>query len=161
MPFKPEDGTGLPDANSFASVEEANVYFEDRGAPMWAPVERREALLVIASTWIDSLYYDKFKGVPLTPGQSLSYPRDIEGVPLPLKYATFELARVALNTPLYNTSVGTDRQVIEKKTGPLTTKYAVPTLEQLTANREFPFVELMLRSLIEGGGGFNVRLRRV
>jgi hypothetical protein len=83
----PETGAGLPTANSYVTLEYADLYFESHpyNADAWANItdeDRREALLIAATTFIDT-YFD-WKGYRLSESQGLDWPRvyvyDGEGV---------------------------------------------------------------------------------
>jgi hypothetical protein len=105
MPLILEDGTGLPGANSYASVEEADLYFlthpyySDNWDALGDP--DRERLLVAASSQLDALI--NWRGSIRYSNQALGWPRvgvvDDEGrviptdiVPQRVKTAVFELA---------------------------------------------------------------------
>lgn len=97
-----EDGTGKADANSYASVSEADAYFASRPrSTAWPALsaEQKSRLLVHATRILETSV--KWDGAKYTEEQSLAFPRypdDLEAVelPLPIKLATYELA-YALN----------------------------------------------------------------
>lgn len=103
-----EDGTGLPNANSYAAVAATNTYFTDRGIDTWtnATTTAREQALIKATDYIDANYI--FLSVPLTDTQSLANPRYNQGITLKssLVKATMELALVFLSAAPSNTAVG-------------------------------------------------------
>lgn len=116
--FTPEDGTGLPGANSYASLEELADHAAGKlyaSAYTAATDENREKALVSASMLIDATI--EFPGVRASNTQGLGWPRALMGhghghglpmgyvggsyvaqpfegalVPLRLKQATMELA---------------------------------------------------------------------
>ncbi len=108
----PEDGTGLANANSFASVDEADAYNESQlyGAAWTAAIpERKTAALVMATRLLDSACI--WPGSRTYPAvQALAWPRSnvvVDGVaiptnivPTPVKNATCELARLLLSNDL-------------------------------------------------------------
>jgi hypothetical protein len=52
-----EDGTGIADANSYASEDDADNYFEDRANDTWATsTADKEAALIRASASLDAIY---------------------------------------------------------------------------------------------------------
>ena len=53
-----EDGTGLPNADSYVSVEFADTYFSARGVSVWATLTNtvKEQLLIKATDFIDNIY---------------------------------------------------------------------------------------------------------
>lgn len=71
-----EDGTGKADANSYASVADADAYHEGHlYASAWraATAENKAAGLVMATRLIDSEY--QFNGTRALAGQALQWPR--------------------------------------------------------------------------------------
>ena len=105
MAIAVEDGTGLTNSNSYASVAEATAYYDvDRTATFWADLtdEQKEEYLQWATRILDAKV--KWRGVKRTETQALAWPRtgayDREGyaiastvVPKPVKAALFELAK--------------------------------------------------------------------
>ena len=147
-----EDGTGLANADSFASVGEAQAFADARGLTLPAATEDIEKLLVKAADFILSLE-SRFKGYRTTATQRLSFPRTdvtvygdggpglipIHGgeniryagagyliasdeIPQMLKEAQIRLAVDANSTDLRPNGAG--REVIRKKIGPIETQYA-------------------------------------
>ncbi|GJE00556.1 DnaT-like ssDNA-binding protein [Methylobacterium isbiliense] len=75
-----ENGTGLPDAESYVSVAEACAYHLARRNDAWldpeVPDEFREAALVRATAFIDATYRDRFPGYRVQGRvQALEWPR--------------------------------------------------------------------------------------
>lgn len=71
-----EDGSGLADANSYASVTDGDAYHEGHlYATAWtgATADKKAAALVMATRVIDAEY--QFGGVKVSDGQALSWPR--------------------------------------------------------------------------------------
>jgi hypothetical protein len=75
--FKPEDGTGLPDATSYVSVEDADSYFTLRGNSAWLDLtlEQKQSSLVQATDYLDSVFGTRFIGVKSKTDQALEWPR--------------------------------------------------------------------------------------
>jgi hypothetical protein len=127
-----ENGTGLPNADSYVSLAEADEYHEKRGNQVWATLSeaRREQLLRLASDYITYIFGNIFVGKKAVAGQSLVWPRistvDINlytlGVPRQIREATAELALVANTTALMpnNTNGPAKRKV---KVGPIEVEY--------------------------------------
>lgn len=100
MAFIPEDGTGLADANSYASVAEADAYFTDRNNTAWLALTdvEKQANLIVATEYLDNNYI--WYSSKLVPTQALGWPRTpytldgilIEGVPKAIKQATYQIA---------------------------------------------------------------------
>ena len=104
-----EDGTGKADANSYATVAEADSYFEGHlYASLWtaATAGTKAAALVMATRLIDAEY--QFNGVKANDDQALQWPRegcrdadgddelDSDAVPKAVVDATCEMARELL-----------------------------------------------------------------
>lgn len=95
-----EDGTGIENANSYVTSDEADAYFAALGNTDWYS---DEAALITASQAADLLYAQRYLGSRLTLEQGLAFPRsefsDNEGfvrpegtIPVELKRTVFELA---------------------------------------------------------------------
>ena len=110
-----EDGNGLANAESFASVAEADEHHAKRGNAAWAAltVEVKEQLLIKATDYVENVFGQAWIGTSSTISQALSWPRYRApvpgssryylGVPKALKEATIELALMASVTPLMPT----------------------------------------------------------
>ena len=108
-----EDGTGLPNADSYVSVEFADSYFSARGVSGWVALtqSKKEQYLICATDFIDNIY--QWHGKKLTTEQSLRFPRtnikdyegnDIVGIPTCLKQAVCDAAQLSSNgTELFQT----------------------------------------------------------
>lgn len=99
-----EDGTGMPDAASYVSLEEATEYFAWLGNEEWDAED--EKVLVRASQAVDLVYAPRYKGTKLTAEQGLMFPRtpftdadgfERTGIPTELKKAVFEAAYMLQN----------------------------------------------------------------
>lgn len=72
-----EDGTGLSNAESFASVAFANTYHTNRGNALWTGTDAvKEAALRKATDYIQAKYYPRWGGSRMTDAQALDWPRD-------------------------------------------------------------------------------------
>lgn len=103
MAFTPEDGTGLADANSYATVEFADAYFADRGNATWAALTeaQKQANLILATDYIDKVFGLRFAGAIEVETQALAFPRTLwDGVPTNVKKAASEYALRASASPL-------------------------------------------------------------
>jgi Putative DnaT-like ssDNA binding protein len=109
MDLKVEDGTGMPDAESYVAVADADAYWVKHQGPEWAaaPLEQKEAALRYSARWLDGHF--AFIGQLLQFSQTLAWPRVqglafvdafteegrvVTGVPTPIKEAQCELAMV-------------------------------------------------------------------
>ena len=126
--FIVEDGSALPNSNSYASLEEIDSYFALRMNKDWAHIldddpndpkfianpnhpvftadDKKIAFLVMATAYIELRFGPNFIGFRATDMQALSWPRynTLKGfdcvIPKEIKYATFEYALRAINGPL-------------------------------------------------------------
>lgn len=108
-----ENGTGLPNADSYVSVEFADSYFSARGVSSWVSLtnEQKEQALICGTDFIDNIYH--WKGKKATTEQALRFPRvnlvdyegqTIEGIPTCLKQATCDASLLKANgTELFQT----------------------------------------------------------
>ena len=108
-----ENGTGLPNADSYVSVEFADNYFSARGVSGWEALtnEQKEQALIRATDFIDSIY--QWYGKRATSEQSLRFPRvnlrdyegqEITGIPTSLKQAVCDASILSANgTELFQT----------------------------------------------------------
>lgn len=110
-----EDGTGVADAVSFASVTELDTFAAARGLTLPDTQGEKEQLLVKACDYLFSLE-DRMKGTRTTTTQRLPFPRtDVvvygallasDAIPSRLKEAQMVLAVVAVETELRPDSTG-------------------------------------------------------
>jgi hypothetical protein len=99
-----EDGTGLANANAYASVSDADTYFDARPrSDAWkaSDADQKARFLIQATRILDASF--RWRGSPATNTQGLQFPRydrelsavlDGSSVPAFLKTALFELALV-------------------------------------------------------------------
>ncbi len=125
-----ETGEGLPDADSYVSLDDAIAYHAAQGNTAWAAAtvtdEQREVALRRATAYVDSRY--RFRGSPLTVVQALEWPREGPGLIWPNRrviHATCELALRALAGPLY-ADVAAEGRIKSETVGPIKTDYAEP-----------------------------------
>ncbi|ATI19211.1 hypothetical protein KF3_095 [Vibrio phage vB_VpaS_KF3] len=133
----------IRNANSFASVAEADEYHEQRGNADWAAldVEKKKAALIKGADFIAQEF--KFRGRPMyseedpTNPQVLPFPRHdltdqagrtITATPAGVIKANIEIALFASKSDLYPNQEtilkpGGAITKVSKKTGPLTTTY--------------------------------------
>ena len=120
-----EDGTGIATANSYIDSTYADSYFSDRGVTEWASLTNKDALLIQATDYIETVYYGKWLGERLTTTQALEFPRVIDnedvGVPERLKKACCELALKANSGTLL---VDVEQRVVKEKVAVIETTYS-------------------------------------
>ncbi len=164
-----EDGNGLADANSYASVEDFKDFADLRvGVQVPADDKVIERSLATATAWIDSNFANAFKGAQVFATQALEFPRngfiDGEGFERPMGWMPPQLKKAVCilavecnkGDPLYKNADGAARVVIEDSVGPLITKYAAQAPNAITQEREFPEVVATLRPLMRGFGTLRV-----
>ena len=144
-----EDGTGLPDADSYVSVADADIYATAMGHFAWLDAavtnDQKEVALRRATQYIDSEY--TFRGSILDPDQALEWPREEYAWPIrAVVHACCELAVRALSTALL---VDVDAGSVKReKVGPLETEYFD---QQNGGQVRFAVVDNLLRSVVVGG----------
>ncbi|WNL50645.1 head-to-tail adaptor [Ruegeria phage RpAliso] len=160
MPFTfvVEDGTGLSDATSYVSVDEADsiIAMNIHAAPEWAAldVSQKEALLAWASRYLDERA--RWFGARAVETSALRWPRagirdrdnrDIasDEIPMQLKIATAEMARYLMSE---------DRTVERDQDGLARLKADVIELEFLEGYR-LPEVPDHMQYLILGLGSIS------
>ena len=170
MAFVVEDGTGLPNANSYSDVAYADEYFEERGITAWAgDPAQKEAWLVQATDYIEQVFGARFVGVKLTTEQSLSWPRQHarardgsliadDVIPPTLIRACCQYALRAIQGPLMPDPIvsaeGYNVVTTRKKVGPIEKEFRImgssgyPILV-----RSYPAADALLTVLLIGGTG--------
>lgn len=120
--FLVEDGTGLPNANSLASVQDFKDYYSLRNIDISTLTDTQiEGFLVLGTDYIVQKY--DFKGEPLKDTQSLPFPRVVNNetiFPTNVKYATILLAFKSQNGSLLADS---QQQVKKEKVDVLEVEY--------------------------------------
>jgi hypothetical protein len=158
MAFVAEDGTGLANANSYATVAYADAYFTDRGITAWTGLNAvKEGALIRATDYIEGRF--SFKWEPFSEDQALHFPvQDCDDedtaaeMPDKLLKATCEYALRALTGQLAPDPEVDDRgyRVVSKteKVGPLeeSTTYAEGGV--LQRFRPYPAADILLRGLV-------------
>ena len=138
-----EDGTGLPNSESYISVLFADEYHAKRGNAAWTALDSaaKEAFLRRGTEYIDAVY--TFKGHRLTDAQALAWPRDVAGVPVAVQRATAELALRSINGDLIPDA---GPQVKSETVGPISVTY----MDGAANFTSFSAVNSMLASLLDG-----------
>lgn len=167
MAFVPEDGTGLPNANSYASVAALAAYWSERGKDMSQYLlEQKEAALVQGTDHIEVFFGPKLNGFKETSEQALEFPRCylydstgrlITGVPARVTYALFEYAHLILTTkkPLApNPEVdasGLQVSATFKKVGPLEKRVTFTGDKRVTLP-PYPKADAYLKEFLSSSG---------
>lgn len=147
-PLIVEDGTGLPNADSYVSVLEVNKYFSDRPnhtlTAAWNATtdDNKISSIRIATENLDAMY--SYKYPKLTSTQALRFPVvGIEGIPLNVKKASAELAARAVSGTLLEDNDG--REVESEKYDVVEFKYKTTGVP---ASKVFPAVKTLMKDYI-------------
>jgi hypothetical protein len=161
-----ETGAGLPDAESYISVADADTYHANRGNAAWAALatDAKEQALRSATDYMRQNYRLRWIGMHVSITQALDWPRAwvpivdspggyqgfptylaLDVVPTEVKSACAELALRASSAAL-TPDVGP--QVTREQVGPISVDY-LPGGRQ---NLHFGAVEAMLAPWLKGRG---------
>lgn len=163
MTLNIEDGRGMPDSQSYASVSDLRAYAALRAATVPGEDDACEVLLMKA---MDRLYDENYQGEKVTQTQALPWPRAwvvIEGWPIPSTEIPRQLIQCqcafaieAQTTELLPTAdINASGQVVSETVGPLQTVYANTGIV-----RRVPAVakaDALLRVLIRRNGLIAIR----
>lgn len=154
-----EDGSGVPNANSYVTVAEYRAYATPRGVSLPVSDAEVETQLILACDYLESL---SWLGMPTYDDQALAWPRDEirigcnliadDMVPNKIKLAQMQLAiQVNAGIDLLPSVAGGTASIVREKVGPLETEYAT----SLTVGTQpyFRSVNVLLASYV-GGSGF-------
>lgn len=128
-----EDGTGLPNAESYISLLEADDYHADRGNSDWINLtgEKKEIALRKATDYLIQEYRNRWKGQRSFLGQALDWPRsgvaidegfnvDYNVIPKDVKNACAELGLRASIQALVKDQ---GQRVVSESVGPIRVVY--------------------------------------
>lgn len=127
-----EDGSSSATADSYISLEAADLYHVNRGNSDWTGTDSEKCrALRRATQFLDGRYRQRWKGTKATSGQALSWPRDAmsdedgngidaDTIPNGIQYATCELARVLP----YTQKVTQPKGIKRVKAGSVEVEYA-------------------------------------
>jgi DnaT-like ssDNA binding protein len=130
-----EDGSGLPNANSYISLDDARIYAESRGIELSDDDQTAIIQLIQGADFLNIPQFAcQYAGTKLNPTQALAWPRvdvfSCNGViadgtiPTQLKYAQVAVAgAIESGVDLYPN--GTTAPIKRETVGPLTTEYDV------------------------------------
>lgn len=165
-----EDGTGLPLADSYISVEQADAYHEAMGNEAWLTLgpDEKAVFLRRASRDLDILFGGTYLSTRLTDDQGLLWPRveyenafgvTVTGLPRELVPAVAELALVESTVDVLGPISGDDNvKHVTKKLGSLekSIEYFSPSQTYADTLRR---IKLLLGPII--GGTSSGRYARV
>lgn len=148
MALTVEDGTGLPDAEAYISVTDADAYFTARGNTAWAALtaEAKEQALRRACDYMGAVYGLRWKSERTTTAQALDWPRvDYNGVPAAVARANAELAvRASAGDLLADQGA----QVKSEQVGPIAVTYA----DGARQGKRYALVDGMLAAYLRDAG---------
>ena len=155
MAFIVEDGTGLSDANSYASVQEYRDYAELRNIDVTLELDATiQGYLINATDYVELTY--EYIGEALTDTQMLSFPRLVndEDIGLPTKVinATIELALEGSNgSDLFAVDDEKNITSLTEKVGSIetSTKYDTTLSIYRTPSQIYPKPYKLLKPYIE------------
>lgn len=160
MAFVPEDGTGLPDANSFVDVAYADEYFANTGNTAWDGLDAaKQAWLIQATLYITTVFGRRFGCYTLlSEDQSLPFPTVETGMPPALLMATCEYAVRAKAAPLMPDPVvdasGFAVVTTRKKVGPIEKEFSIAGSQGgAQLYRSYPLPDSMMSSVVCASGG--------
>lgn len=137
-----EDGTVVPGANSYVTMEQADEYHASRNNTAWADAESspdtaREGALIRAAQWLDNHYRAQFPGAKVGGrAQSMQWPRtgatDADGneipddeIPAEMMSAQCEAALRELSSPgSLSPDSNASQRVVREKVGDLEVQYS-------------------------------------
>ena len=159
-----EDGTGLTNADSYASLEAANARADALGNAAWPDLDEevQEQRLRKATIYITQAYRTRWGGTRLLRTQALDWPRygvEADGwcvestiVPTEVVNACIDLA---FDANIDTLNPNQTRALIRKKVGPIEKEWS-PNASQATKYRA---IDMTLAPYLMGSG-VNVRLVR-
>ena len=171
MTLVTEDGTGLANAEAFATVVQFKAYCDARGISYASitPDTAIEQALRKGADYMEQVYRERWGGMLTTTTQALGWPRSLvemrdapglypgiqsyyypdNTVPTQVRNANIELAVRAASADL----LGDLEQGIASETvGPITTVYDKGTPQ----SKRYPAIDRMLAPLLQGGGGIRL-----
>ena len=149
-----EDGTGLPNANSYLSVADAKQYLTNIGKSSLSffslTDDVLEKFLVAAGQYLDNEY--QFLDNKKKENQGLEFPRgEQDSVPEKVKQAIVELALIISDGSIYSEVDENTTLITEQAVGPIVTKFAEATkfgLKKESKSR-LEFVRDLLKDYID------------
>ncbi len=159
MAFIPEDGTGLDNSNSLATVVEFDAYCTDRGIDVsgFADDTSKEIALVKGADYLKTVYYGQWEGELLNSEQALPFPRVVSNetiFPTDIKYANIELALKANGGDLLS---DTSQRVISEQVSSIKVTYSEYSDEATQYTKSYGYVKPYLSSDI---GSFSHKIVR-
>lgn len=153
-----EDGTNVPNANSYATLDEVKAYAEQRGYSLGSDDEKTKARMILAMDYIES-FGSKYQGSPTYIDQALSWPRYdagdwlSNGVPPNLLKAQAQLViEQVINKVVLLPTTAAGAFITKEKIGPIETEYSEAVALSGGGNSpSIPAVDALLGSLFRVG----------
>jgi hypothetical protein len=161
-----EDGSGLPDANSYIPVSYVSAYLLGEQLKAWEALSEpeQESAIIKATRAVDALY--DWLGTRKTLEQGLSWPRvgieyegfEIEGIPAAVKKATAEAVGLVLDgAKLFSDEA--DVEIASERVDVISVAYRTRQTGEKKEATPFEVLNRLLRGLYRedtGSGGFGV-----
>ena len=155
-----EDGTGLPNAESYASLAFANEYHTNMGNTWDGTDASKEAWLRQGTRYIEGKYRDRFPGTKGSKEQALYFPVvngvDADGfeieedeIPLSLQIAVSEAALAASQGSLFTPLERGGMVKRERVEGAVEVEY----MDGALSETQYPAIEHAIRGLVGVNGG--------
>jgi hypothetical protein len=174
---------GAANADSYASLEEANAYFTARGNTTWTGTDdAKEAALRRGTAYLDNVYRTRWKGYRTNETQALAWPRvgsggdsrfrfpgqtffiygiiDPDGfeiptdaVPVQIKNAAIEAALIALSGATLEPTLERGGQIKSISKGVGPLNKSVTYMDGAPAVDRYTAIEGLLRGLVTGTPG--------
>lgn len=152
-----EDGSGLPNSETYISVADATTHHANLGNTAWASLASdtiREQYLRRATAYMEQAFRERWRGRRNHYGQALSWPRwgiMVDGLPV---YATIVPAEVAaacadlaLKAASGDLNADLTQGIVTKKVGPIETQYDRYSPQQV----RYPSIEMALSPFLKAG----------
>ena len=161
-----EDGSGLPEAEAYASVAQADARLTGLGLTLWATITEgeKEAAIRRATVYMEQTYRPRWVGARATRAQALAWPRtdvlldgfavEANEIPAEIVNACIDLAFRAAFQDL-SKDTGTTQEKQSETVGPISTTYVAGS----ALKAKYTAIDEMLRPLLSIGG-MSVRLVR-
>jgi hypothetical protein len=156
-----EDGSGISDANSYVSLEDARIYVSSIGLALPAPDEDAEAALLTAMIYIENQPYQGYRANTTQALQwprknvvSHGYPVASNVVPVAIWQAQARAAvmvgeGVTLTAEEYSSAV-----IVKEKVGPIETEYSDKNM--VLGTSQFPILDTYLSAYLNIIGGYKL-----